>query len=67
MGSRLKIDPLPSRSQEISGGMRVHGSWLDVRKISEKTGRRCRLASSSFCRACSAYWSGIGEKPNFGP
>ena len=47
--------------------MRVQGSWLDVEKISAKTGRRCCLASSSFCRACSAYWSGMGEKPNLGP
>src|SRR5580765_5185312 len=67
IGSRLKIDPLPSLVQEMSGGIRVHGVWLDVRSISEKTGRRFRFASSSFCSASRANWSGIGEKPYLGP
>ena len=67
MGSRSKIDPLPSRRQGISGGMRVQGSWLEVRSISEKTGGRRGFPSSSFCSACRAYWSGMVEKPNFGP
>jgi hypothetical protein len=67
MGSRLKIDPLPRLPHEISGGIRVHGSWLEVRSISEKTGRRRGFESSSFCRTFRAYWSGIVEKPYLGP
>src|SRR5438445_626765 len=65
-GSSPQSDPLPTCVHEIRGGMRVHGSWLDERKTSEKTGR-FSFASSRFCRASSANWSGMGEKPKLGP
>ena len=42
--------------------MRVQGSWLEVRSISEKTGRRFRFASSRFCSAWRTHWSGIGRE-----
>ena len=57
---RLKTEPSPTSLQSISGGMRVHGAWLDTRSTSAKTGRRSGFASSRRCRAERTYWSGIG-------
>ena len=67
IGTWLKIDPLPIRFQEMSGGIRVQGSWLDVVSISAKIGGRFRCASSRFSIAWNVYWSGMAEKPKFGP
>ena len=47
--------------------MRVQGSWLDVVSISAKIGRRFGFASSRFSIAWNVYWSGMAEKPKFGP
>ena len=39
-GSLLKIEPSPTSPQLMSGGMRVHGAWLDTRSTSAKSGGR---------------------------
>ena len=58
-----KIDPLPIRLHEIRGGTRVHGSWLELRKISGEDRAAVRLRELELLQGPSAYWSGIGEKP----
>ena len=58
-GRCLKIEPLPTRFQPISGGTCVHGSSVETRSTSAKSGGRPVFPSSWRWRASHTYWSGI--------
>ena len=63
-----KTDPSPRAAGSTVVGSGAHGPWLEVSSTSAMTGARSAARELRAARAPPGVnWSGMAEKPNFGP